>query len=534
MKRNILVLILSVFSVLVYAQEKPLVAIYMTSNDPINEIVANNIMERFISSGKYRAVERSASFLAALKTEQSYQHTGEVDDEQISALGQQFGAQFICVVSIFDVWRTEKYITVRIIDATSAEVIVSCSAHGPIADSQALMTTLDDLSSKLCIALGKEKKPSIQKVAVYIAKTNNRDVDLILGDQLVAGLARSGDYMVVERTNAFLNKIKEETGYQQSGEVDDEDFIRLGQQFGVQYVCVAKTNQYGGTYFISAHMIDVTKAEVKKPYNIKNRVLNNSNDVINAAQEIVENISRIATYNRENYVENIRGINMKMIWVEGGDFYMGSIDDDSYYDEKDVRNVILDGFYMGMLEVTQDQWKKIMGKGEGGDSPVTDISWDEAMEFCRILSSKTGKNYKLPTEAQWEYAARGGKNGYHSKYAGSDKIKEVAWYEKSVYNYTSNGGYYSKYLHIGGQLKANEIGLYDMSGNAYEWCMDWYAKDYLIYDTYNPQGPATGTERVLRGGCYDSYEKSCRVSARYKSNPSSTWRAIGFRVVCIP
>jgi formylglycine-generating enzyme required for sulfatase activity len=225
---------------------------------------------------------------------------------------------------------------------------------------------------------------------------------------------------------------------------------------------------------------------------------------------------------------------MKMIWVEGGDFYMGSIDDDSNFDEKDIRLVTLDGFYMGMLEVTKDQWQKIMGKGDGGDNPATGVSWEDAVEFCRRLSIKTGKNYKLPTEAQWEYAARGGKNGYNTKYAGSDNIKEVAWYEKSIGKYSDGGYYYIKNLHKGGQKKANELGIYDMSGNVYEWCLDWYAEDYLIYDTYNPQGPTTGIERVLRGGHYESHAEDCRVSNRYFSRPSSTWEKLGFRVVCIP
>ncbi len=278
-----------------FAQQKPRIAVYVTGEDPMNEIIANRLMAGFVNSGKYMPVERSAAFLAAVSKEHEYERTGEVDDEQIAKLGAQFGIQYICVVSVLDVWNNEKYITSRILDVTSAEVVGSCSSNGSISDGGALMTALNDLTTQLNKALDYSKESKTKRVAVYVSKTGNKNIDIILGDQLVAGFARSGEYIAVERTNAFLKQIKKESGYQQEGNVSDEDLLRLGKRFGVQYVCVAQTIPWGGTYFISSRLVDVETAEVPKMYNAENKTLNNSNDVVEVAQEIAYNLSGVSS-----------------------------------------------------------------------------------------------------------------------------------------------------------------------------------------------------------------------------------------------
>lgn len=289
--KKLLIILLSALSLTAFAQQKPRIAVYVTGEDPMNEIIANRLMAGLINSGKYMPVERSAAFLAAVSKEHEYERTGEVDDEQIAKLGAQFGIQYICVVSVLDVWDNEKYITSRILDVTSAEVIGSCSSNGSISDGGALMTALNDLTKKMNKVLDYSKESQTKRVAVYVSKTGNKNIDIILGDQLVAGFARSGEYIAVERTNAFLKQIKKESGYQQEGNVSDEDLLRLGKRFGVQYVCVAQTIPWGGAYFISSRLVDVETAEVPKIYNAENKTLNNSKDVVEVAKEIASNLS---------------------------------------------------------------------------------------------------------------------------------------------------------------------------------------------------------------------------------------------------
>jgi len=539
--KKLLIILLSALTLTAMAQ-KPRIAIYMAGDDPMNEIIANRLMDGLLKSGRYMPVERSAEFLAAVNKEHAFERTGEVDEEQIAKLGIQYGIQYICVVSVLDVWKNEKYITSRILDASSAEVIGSCSSNGSITDGGALMSTLDDLSQKLTDILDYSKKGNTKRIAVYVSKTGNRDVDVILGDQLVAGFARSGEYLAVERTNAFLNQIQKEAGYQQSGAVNDEDLFRLGKKFGVQYVCIAKTILWGGAYFISSRIIDVETNEVPKMYNAENKVMNSSKDVLAVAQEIAEHLSE--TFNNKGYTETAWGINMKMTWVEGGEFMMGCTSEQGICndDANIVRRVKLKDFYIGVLEITQEQWEKVTGgtiyrardhynskdanlNSVGKDFPMYYVSWNDAMMFCRLLSEKTGKTYTLPTEAQWEYAARGGKFASGTKYAGSNTIDDVAWY------LDNNAGS----LHPCGQKQANALGIYDMSGNAWEWCKDGYKPQYNPSELNNPTGPTDDFGiKVLRGGsCYEN-ASGCRVAARFHGVQSYAFSNVGFRVVCIP
>lgn len=236
----------------------------------------------------------------------------------------------------------------------------------------------------------------------------------------------------------------------------------------------------------------------------------------------------------QSYVEDANcGLNMKMVYVEGGTFQMGATSEqvsDAHSDEKPVHAVTLDSYYIAECEVTQGQWVKIMGtnpshfKGNP-NRPVEMVTWGEAQEFCRKLSRITGKEYRLPTEAQWEYAARGGENNSRAKYCGGNSIEEVAWYKDN------SGGT----THPVKQKAPNDLGLYDMSGNVWEWCSDWYSRDYYYSCAgANPLGPTSGTNRALRGGSWRIDSACCRVSRRYMANPSYRHENGGFRVVCLP
>ena len=232
-----------------------------------------------------------------------------------------------------------------------------------------------------------------------------------------------------------------------------------------------------------------------------------------------------------DYTVTTFGLNMEMVYVEGGTFEMGATAEQGYSaydDEYPVRTIKLDSYHIGKYEVTQGQWRTVMGTNPShftGDDerPVERVSWNMVQEFCKRLSKATGKKYVLPTEAQWEYAARGGEKSKGYKYSGSDDIEEVAWYRNNS----------DKQTHRVGTKKANELGIYDMSGNVLEWCSDWYVSRYDKSDTDNPQGPVDGSDRVVRGGSWLSIDRICRVSYRNYDFPGDRYY-LGFRVAVLP
>jgi len=216
-------------------------------------------------------------------------------------------------------------------------------------------------------------------------------------------------------------------------------------------------------------------------------------------------------------------VTSNMVYVEGGTFNMGSNDGDS--DEKPIHSVTVNSFYISKYEVTQKEWVEVMRNNpsnlKGDNLPVERVSWNNVQEFITKLNQKTGKKYRLPTEAEWEYAARGGNKSKGYKYAGSNNINEVAWY----------WGYNGNIIHQVGTKQPNELGIYDMTGNVYEWCQDWYDENYYKNSpSYNPKGPSSGWLRVLRGGSYAYDDNHNRLSNRYNAYPNDTYNGNGFRL----
>jgi formylglycine-generating enzyme required for sulfatase activity len=223
------------------------------------------------------------------------------------------------------------------------------------------------------------------------------------------------------------------------------------------------------------------------------------------------------------YTEPVTG--MEFVFVPGGCFQMGDTFGDGDSDEKPVHEVCVDGFYMGKYEVTQGQWRKVMGNNpsyfkNGDNYPVETVSWNDAQEFISKLNAGGGKEFRLSTEAEWEYAARSG--GKKEKYAGGNDVDAVAWYGK-------NSG--SKTQPVGSKA-ANGLGIYDMSGNVWEWCRDWYDGSYYKNSPrQKPQGPSNGADRVGRGGCWDYDPGIVRAAHRAGSEPASRYYILGFRLV---
>jgi formylglycine-generating enzyme required for sulfatase activity len=214
----------------------------------------------------------------------------------------------------------------------------------------------------------------------------------------------------------------------------------------------------------------------------------------------------------------------EMVAVEGGTFTMGCTDGECYNWELPQHQVTVSSFKIAKTLVTQKQWVEIMGSNpscfKGDDNPVETVNWQDIQEFINKLNQATGKNYRLPTEAEWEYACRGGAKSAQYKYSGGNDIDAVAWH---------SGNSASK-THAVGTKTPNELGIYDMSGNVWELCSDWYG-DYNASAQTNPQGATSGTFHVTRGGSWGNEAQRCRISNRGTVTPEDSHSGLGFRLV---
>ena len=276
---------------------------------------------------------------------------------------------------------------------------------------------------------------------------------------------------------------------------------------------------------------DVVTININETTRIEDVKLEASNEVTSIPQQ-QEQYSPQQEYGGgfSNQTITVNGVSFEMVYVEGSTFDMGATTEqgsDAYSGEKPVHSVTLSDYYIGKCEVTQELWETVMGSNpsnfKGAQKPVESVSWNDCQEFVSRLNSLTGKNFRLPTEAEWEYAARGGNKSLHYKYSGSDNIDEVAWYN-------NNSG---RSTHAVGTKSPNELGIYDMSGNVWEWCSDWYG-GYSAGAQTNPQGPSSGSYRVLRGGSWINYAGNCRVSIRSYDDPGNSNINFGLRLVLVP
>lgn len=248
---------------------------------------------------------------------------------------------------------------------------------------------------------------------------------------------------------------------------------------------------------------------------------------------LISLVTSLSAQSRVDKNFTVNGVTFTMVYVDGGSFMMGSSEDPPGYtlnQERPVHKVTLSGYYIGKYEVSQRLWQAVMGSdpspyknpmpdNEFIDVPVHNVSWNDCQEFIRKLNKLTGRQFRLPTEAEWEFAARGGVKSRGYKYAGSDNPSLVAWFDRKS----------PTYIGPSRDRRGNELGIYDMSGNVCEWCQDWYG-DYSKSAQTNPKGPSSGSSRVNRGGGWAYPLVLCRVTFRNWGSPSHAGSYVGLRL----
>lgn len=231
------------------------------------------------------------------------------------------------------------------------------------------------------------------------------------------------------------------------------------------------------------------------------------------------------------------GVKMKLVYIEPGKFLMGSPKEElKRHADRELQHEveITKGYWMGVFEVTQEEYEKVVGHNpslfKGARLPVETVNWEDAIGFCKKLSKKAGKTFDLPTEAEWEYACRAGsKEAFH--YGKSLSSKQANFNGNYPYGGAEKGPFLFKTAPVG-SYAPNAFGLYDMHGDVWEWCKDWYQKDYYKDSPLrDPQGAAKGEFRVMRGGCFSNYAEECRSAFRYHEFPRFRGFLMGFRVV---
>lgn len=269
-------------------------------------------------------------------------------------------------------------------------------------------------------------------------------------------------------------------------------------------------SDYNSTLTVKEGETSVLTAKLEKPKAEQTAVVPNSG----------------TTSSTGNQVITVGDVSFTMVRVEGGTFQMGATSEQGEYvydDEKPAHQVTLSPYYIGETEVTQALWEAVMGSNpsnfKGSKRPVEQVSWDDCQEFIQKLNQKTGKKFRQPTEAEWEYAARGGNKSQGYKYSGSNNLKKVAWFDDNS----------SSQTHDVKTKQANELGLYDMSGNVWEWCQDRKG-DYSSGSQTNPVGPSSGSIRVNRGGGWNYDAGRCRVSIRGYDAPGYRRNDLGLRL----
>jgi formylglycine-generating enzyme required for sulfatase activity len=383
--------------------------------------------------------------------------------------------------------------------------------------------------------------PSGSKVAVLYFSSPSEALSNYVIEELMGYMVRDRKVVVVDRNS--LDIIRREQNFQLSGEVDDNSAQAIGKMLGAQSVVAGSLVDLGGTYRFRVYTLNVETAAREAAYMSTIRPDAQITHLLNTRNtpSVASNQAPLPVAVTQNQAPQLPPVPDNMVLVEGGTFEMGSAN--GLDNETPVHQVRISSFYMSKYEVTQQEYQAVMGINpsyfKGDNLPVETVSWYEAIEYCNKLSVKEGltpayrgsgdsvvcdlkaSGYRLPTEAEWEYAAKGGsRETMVYEYSGSNSVDAVGWHR-------GNSG---ETTHPVGGKVPNSLGLYDMSGNVWEWCWDWYG-DYGSGAQTDPVGAVSGALRVRRGGSWFGYGWYARSAYRYYFTPSSRYGNLGFRLV---
>jgi formylglycine-generating enzyme required for sulfatase activity/TolB-like protein len=536
--RNIVFLALALLGASLYAQGKPRLAILPFTGAVVED--AESIAEFFSYEDEinrvFTPVPRTRAVENLMK-EQEFQRSGLTDSDTIAELGKQLNADYVLAGHVTALGRS-KLVLITIINVKELQQIA-----GDYREYTRIEDTVDilpDMAKRIGDAARQDAgrqdaaRRSLPRLAVLpfnvlSSGMNQGDAEL-LAQILATELANSGRYAVFPRTKA-IERVMEEHHIERSGMTDPESIKAIGAAVNAQYVLSANVRRLGADNYFSASILHIVEASQGQGAREKYRDVS---DGLTLMPKMGQVLADGAAPARGAPPEN-------MVLVEGGSFQMGSNNGDD--NEKPVHSVTVKSFYLGKYEVTQKEWVEVMGSNpsrlKGDNLPVEEVSWYEAVEYCNKRSVKEGltpayrgsgdsiicdfnaTGYRLPTEAEWEYAAKGGnKDLMVYEYSGGNSAGAVAWY-------TDNSG---GQTHPVGTKQPNSLGLYDMSGNVWEWCWDRYGS-YSSGAQTDPRGASSGFHRVHRGGSWDYAAAHVRSANRSINAPSIRFSNVGFRLL---
>jgi formylglycine-generating enzyme required for sulfatase activity len=464
-------------------------------------------------------------------TAQAFQQSGITDTDILSAIGEELYADFVMTGHIRKLGDRNLVIVSIVEVASFRQVSGGYREFSKLAELRAM---LPDISRRMIAAtrIDAWSMPGLAVLPFSVPEgMSAQDAD-VLSQLLSIEIANTGCYRVLPRTTTIEATLAElKTRYTVLTDINSVKAV--GKAVQAQYVLAGNVIRLGDNLnLFLAQILDINTLALRAGSDVEYRTVT---DALHLMPELSYQLTGVRSERGEYTMPDT------MLWIGGGTFRMGNAAGDG--DEQPLHTTHVSGFFIQKTEVTQLQFETVMGYNPssmpGPNLPIINVSWFEAVEYCNRLSLKEGltpaysgsndnivcsftaNGYRLPTEAEWEYAARGGSLDMLTfVYAGGNTLDLFGWYL----------GNSRQQLHEGAQKQANTLGLYDLSGNVWEWCWDWYGA-YTPGEATDPKGASRGNNRVTRGGSWNSEAGQLRSTYRSYANPTSAYHDVGFRII---